>query len=423
LLISGGEDQGVDSASTSSTSSEDETSEDSSDDIPQLEDSWTTYPTASSAKLVDDWIRENGIVYDSESDADLEDEQTGEKPNDDDEQTGEEPNDDDEQTGEEPNDDDELEVDNEEWTEDQPDEDQGETDSLTGDVQEAQEEENTDYDELESASVTSSQHHDAVPSSSLLDASPLTDFQTPLVSGSHSSEEARPTFSSDTKSHHLATEDSSEETTTTDQTTEDTEADSPEDDPAAEDTPWTPTDYRNLDRVIQKLKKQLDPLNYSDFGFTLSHGHQMLDFSNSVRKCIATTGTFGHETDRLYQWLNTMMMEAAEGPHRLEFQLIKYAHLDKLVENIVEFKSRPPTLPFEELKMVEMACDLLRYWRDRFKDSYFLLDRQRQKVVMDDLLRGLIFEAPTPDNPSGWLSVEDRFMSERDAENAFHEGQ
>lgn len=338
-------------------------------------------------------------MYDSESDADLEDEQTGE----------------------EPNDDDELEVDNEESTEDQV-----ETDSLIGDAQEAQEEENTDYDELESPSMTSSQHHAAVSSSSLLDPSPHNDSQTPLISGSHSSEEARPAFSSDRKSHHPATEESSEETTTTDQITEDTEADSPEDemsDDSAEDTPWTAIDYRNLDRVIQKLKKQLDPLNYSDFGFTLSHGHQMLDFSNSVRKCIATTGTFGHETERLYQWLNTMMMEAAEGPHRLEFQLIKYAHLDKMVENIVEFKSRPPTLPFEELKMVEMASDLLRYWRDRFKDNYFLLDRQRQKVVMDDLLRGLIFEAPTPDNPSGWSSVEDRFMSERDAENAFHEGQ
>jgi hypothetical protein len=339
-------------------------------------------------------------VYDLESDSDIEDEQTVE----------------------EPNDDDELEVESEESTEDQPDEYQVETDSLAGDAQEAQEEEDTDYDELESPSMTSSQYHAAMPSSSSPNPSPHTDSQTPLISESHSSQEARPAFSPDTKSHHLATEDSSEETTRTDQTTEDTEADSPEDD-SAEDTPWTPSDYRNLDRVIQKLKKQLDPLNYSDFGFTLSHGHQMLDFSNSVRKCIATTGTFGHETERLYQWLNTMMMEAAEGPHRLEFQLIKYAHLDKLVENIVEFKSRPPTLPFEELQMVEMASDLLRYWRDRFKDSYFLLDRQRQKVVMDDLLRGLIFEAPTPDNPSGWLSVEDRFMSERDAENAFHEGQ
>jgi hypothetical protein len=191
-----------------------------------------------------------------------------------------------------------------------------------------------------------------------------------------------------------------------------------------QDTPWTPEDCHRLDYAIRKLKKQLDPLNYSDFGFTRSHGHSMLAFSNSVRKCIITSGTFGHETERLNRFLHVMMMEAADGPHRLEFELIKYAHLDKLVEEVVQFKSGPPSLPFEQLQMIEMASDLLRYWRDRFKDSYFTLDRQRQKVVMEEMLWGLTFVAPTVESPSGWTPLGDRsLMSERDAEKAFSEGQ
>ena len=181
--------------------------------------------------------------------------------------------------------------------------------------------------------------------------------------------------------------------------------------------------YHQVNRVIRKLKKQLDPLNYTDFWFTTEQVDEALDFSNSVRTCIAQTGTFGHERRRLYRWLNVMTLEAREGPHRLEFQLIKYAHLDKMIEEIVEFKSRPPTLPFQELQMVEMASDLLRYWRHRFGNRYYLLDRHRQRTVLDTLLDGLVFETPTPATPTGWVPQNVNWMSEREAESVFEEGQ
>lgn len=182
-------------------------------------------------------------------------------------------------------------------------------------------------------------------------------------------------------------------------------------------------EYRKVNRVIRKLKKQLDPLNYTDFWFTTEQVGDALDFSNSVRNCIAQTATFDHETNRLYRWLNIMIMEAKEGPHRLEFELIKYAHLDKMIETIVEFKSRPPSLPFKELQMVETASDLLRYWRHRFGNRYYLLDRHRQRIVMDTLLDGLVFNTPTPLTPTGWVPQNVNCMSEREAESVFEEGQ
>lgn len=182
-------------------------------------------------------------------------------------------------------------------------------------------------------------------------------------------------------------------------------------------------EYRKVNRVIRQLKKQLDPLNYTDFWFTAEHVDEALAFGNSVRRCIAQSGNFGHETERLDRWLNVMMLEAREGPHRLEFQLIKYAHLDKMVEEIVEIKSRPPTLPFGELRMIEMASDLLRYWRHRFGNRYYLLDRHRQKIVMDTLLGGLGFKTPTPVRPTGWVPLNVNWMSEREAESEFEEGQ
>lgn len=182
-------------------------------------------------------------------------------------------------------------------------------------------------------------------------------------------------------------------------------------------------EYRKVNRVIRRLKKQLDPLNYTDLWFTAEQVDEALAFSNSVRRCIAQTGTFGHETERLNRWLNVMILEAREGPHRLEFQLIKYAHLDKMIEEVVEFKSQPPTLPFKELQMVEMASDLLRYWRHRFGNRYYLLDRHRQKIVMDTLLDGLGFKTPTPVTPTGWVPLNVNWMSEREAESEFEEGQ
>jgi hypothetical protein len=188
-------------------------------------------------------------------------------------------------------------------------------------------------------------------------------------------------------------------------------------------TPPDLSEHQSVDRIIRQLKKQLDPLNYTEFGFTGEQVQETLRFSNSVRKCIAQTGAFGHETDRLYRWLNIMVLEAREGPHRLEFELVKNAHLDKLVEEIVEFKSKPPTLPMKELKMIETASDLLRFWRHRFGNKYYLLDRQRQKELMDTFIDGLVYKTPTPATPTGWVPRNINCMSEREAESEFKEGQ
>ncbi|KAB5570291.1 hypothetical protein GE09DRAFT_1217732 [Coniochaeta sp. 2T2.1] len=199
--------------------------------------------------------------------------------------------------------------------------------------------------------------------------------------------------------------------------------DSADDEAEEELSPEELEEYYGVNRVIRKLKKQLDPLNYTDFWFTAEQVEGALDFSNSVRRCIAQTGTFGHETERLDRWLHMMILEAREGPHRLEFQLVKYAHLDKMIEEIVEFKSKPPTLPFNQLQMVERASDLLRYWRHRFGNRYYLLDRHRQKIVMDTLLANLGFKTPTPTTPTGWVPLSAIWMSEREAESEFEEGQ
>jgi hypothetical protein len=138
---------------------------------------------------------------------------------------------------------------------------------------------------------------------------------------------------------------------------------------------------------------------------------------------MAQTGTFGHETGRLERWLNVMLLEAREGPHRLDFQLVKYAHLDKMIEEVVEFKSKPPSLPLKELRMIEMASDLLRYWRHRFGNRYYLLDRQRQKIMMTTLLDGLGFKTTTSATAAGWVPLNVNRISEREAESEFEEGQ
>lgn len=176
-----------------------------------------------------------------------------------------------------------------------------------------------------------------------------------------------------------------------------------------------------VNSVIQRFKKQLDPTNYSGFWFTIEQADAALDFSNSVRRCITRTGTFGAETERLYRWLNFMMLDA-KGPHRLEFELVREAHLDKMVEEIVEFKSRPATLPFKELQMIEIASDLLRYWRDRFGSRYYTIDRYRQRFVMEIMLEDLHFRPPKPARPLGWRALKVNRLSEREAYREFQEG-
>lgn len=189
-------------------------------------------------------------------------------------------------------------------------------------------------------------------------------------------------------------------------------------------TPAELEEYLKINSVIRQFKKQLDPVNYTHFWFTINQVEKALAFSNSVRKCIARTGNFGEETERLYRWLNVMFLETTEGPRRLKFELIEYAHLDKLVEEVAEFKSRPAaTLPLKELQMVEIASDLLRIWRHRFGNSYYRIDRRRQKIAMAKLLHGMSYRAPTPVTPLGWIPLKAIRMSELEAENEFKEGQ
>lgn len=176
-----------------------------------------------------------------------------------------------------------------------------------------------------------------------------------------------------------------------------------------------------VDSVIQRFKKQLNPINYSGFWFTIEQTDAALDFSNSVRRCITRTGTFGAETERLNRWLNVMMLEA-KGPHRLEFELVREAHLDKMIEEIVEFKSRPATLPFKELQMIEIASDLLRYWRHRFGSRYYTIDRYRQQFVMEMMLEDLQFRLPRPVRPLGWKPLKINWLSEYEADRVFEEG-
>jgi hypothetical protein len=76
-------------------------------------------------------------------------------------------------------------------------------------------------------------------------------------------------------------------------------------------TPEEVKEYRKVNRVVRQLKKQLDPLNYTDFWFEAEQVHEALAFSNSVRRCIAQTGTFSHETERLDRWLSVMRARTA----------------------------------------------------------------------------------------------------------------
>lgn len=182
-------------------------------------------------------------------------------------------------------------------------------------------------------------------------------------------------------------------------------------------------EYLQMSNVIRRLKKQLDPLNYTDFWFAAEEADGALDFSNSVRRCMYRTGAFGHETGRLGRWLGVMLLEARVGPHRLDFEVVEDAHLDKMIEEIVDFKSRPPTLPSKELQMVEIASDILRYWRHRFGHQYHFVDSHRQHTMITEMLYGLAFRAPKPATPTGWIPRSANWMSEREAETAFEEGQ
>lgn len=182
-------------------------------------------------------------------------------------------------------------------------------------------------------------------------------------------------------------------------------------------------EHQKIDRVIRALKKQLDPLNYTDFWFTADKGDEALAFSNSVRRCMALTGTFDHETERLHSWLGMMMLEAKGGPHRLEFEVIMRGHLDKLLEDIVEFKSRPPTAPYRELQMVEIASDLLRYWRHRFANQFYLVNLHRQRRMLEEMLDGMAFKIPTLATPMGWIPNDAFEMVGLQAETEFEEGQ
>ncbi|KAK4202661.1 hypothetical protein QBC40DRAFT_320986 [Triangularia verruculosa] len=128
---------------------------------------------------------------------------------------------------------------------------------------------------------------------------------------------------------------------------------------------------------------------------------ELLALSDTIRAPLQESGTLGPEADKLILFLEWALATEINPPHlpghdhRIEFKTIQHAHLDKLVSEIIIAGKRLPNVRWPLSQSVDLAEQLQRVWRARFKARYFMIDEQRTtQLVTKGGLQGVCWSNP-----------------------------
>jgi len=125
---------------------------------------------------------------------------------------------------------------------------------------------------------------------------------------------------------------------------------------------------------------------------------ELKNMSDDIRKTIADQGGLPDDPTLLQRFelfAETALSEEARGVPAIQLDLVKEAHLDSMVCDIIDCGKRH----FQEqskLAHVALARDLQKVWRTRFKMNYFNLDHTRTlEMQYSGGLRNVSFTWPS----------------------------
>ncbi|RYP68221.1 hypothetical protein DL769_005561 [Monosporascus sp. CRB-8-3] len=154
----------------------------------------------------------------------------------------------------------------------------------------------------------------------------------------------------------------------------------------------------------------------------------LLNLSDSVRASLQGERALGPKAEELRSFLETALKDEGRKHPTLDFNLIEYARLDKLLTEILAYAEalRRSTLA-SELSLafrvdISNAKSLRRAWRRRFREQYFMLDQHRCAVLLDSRLKGVSFEKALGYDLGKWQTPASDPISELEVNLQFEPG-
>lgn len=135
----------------------------------------------------------------------------------------------------------------------------------------------------------------------------------------------------------------------------------------------------------------------------------LLRLSDSVRSSLAERKSLGPRAAKLINVLEGLASdETNETPMRLDYETIVDAHLDKLLDDLLDPFKKPVPAPPRHFAVLRAAATLQKRWRARFKEKYLDMDEVRQTAMLTTgCLRNVEFRAVAADGFAVWEAVPD----------------
>ncbi|KAI0145708.1 hypothetical protein F4776DRAFT_607617 [Hypoxylon sp. NC0597] len=164
----------------------------------------------------------------------------------------------------------------------------------------------------------------------------------------------------------------------------------------------------------------------------------LLELSDQIRASFGCTKEAHPHDDKLSTFLEAALRDTELRPGRpiLDFETIEYARLDKLVADVVSSedtlrvaptssKARGEVVPSHARYRADLANAkaLLRLWRRRFREQYFVMDQHRcAALVKTGRLRDVEFNGETACELGEWYTRVGELVPELEGDLQFDPG-
>lgn len=105
--------------------------------------------------------------------------------------------------------------------------------------------------------------------------------------------------------------------------------------------------------------------------------------------------------------LDMMVVDEVDAAHKVTFEVIQNARLDKLLVDMIKAYEQVTTSVYlHETGLgpeIETASSLQRYWQSRFKAEYFAIDQYRFERLVTGRLHDVSFSAVASDGLGVWV--------------------
>lgn len=157
--------------------------------------------------------------------------------------------------------------------------------------------------------------------------------------------------------------------------------------------------------------------------------YALLNISDSVRASIGGKKALGPQVEELRNFLDMALTDEARKNPTLNFSIIEYARLDKLLSDILDYAnslthSRLATeLSLTFRRDISNVKSVQRAWRQRFREQYIMIDQNRGEKLVEDQLKDIVFNDTFTHDLGKWQTEIFSPISELEGNLEFEPGQ